>query len=52
LPTLDGIFGKLKHTLPATIEENTMPDWLPIVLLPLAYIVIMKWVLPRFGVST
>jgi hypothetical protein len=29
-----------------------MPDWLPIVLLPLAYIVIMKWVLPRFGVST
>lgn len=29
-----------------------MPDWLPIVLFLLAYIVLMKWVLPRFGVST
>jgi len=29
-----------------------MPDWLPIVAFPLAYFAIMKWVLPRFGVST
>ena len=29
-----------------------MPDWLPIVLFPLAYIVLMKWVLPRFGVAS
>jgi hypothetical protein len=29
-----------------------MPDWLPIVLFPLAYLAIMKWVLPRFGVAT
>jgi len=29
-----------------------MPEWLPIVLFLLAYVVLMKWVLPRFGVST
>ena len=29
-----------------------MPEWLPIVLLLLAYVVLMKWVLPRFGIPT
>jgi len=29
-----------------------MPEWLPIVLFLLAYIVLMKWVLPRLGVPT
>ena len=36
----------------ATIRRDTMPDWLPIVLFPLAYLALMKWVLPRFGVAT
>jgi len=29
-----------------------MPDWLLIVAFPLAYFAIIRWVLPRFGVST
>lgn len=29
-----------------------MPDWLPIVAALAVYIVVMKWVLPRFGVSS
>lgn len=29
-----------------------MPEWLPIVLFLLAYVVLMKWVLPRLGVPT
>jgi hypothetical protein len=29
-----------------------MPDWLIIVLLAAAYVVLTKWVLPRFGVPT
>jgi hypothetical protein len=29
-----------------------MPDWLLIVVIPLAYVVLMKWVLPRLGVPT
>ncbi len=29
-----------------------MPDWLPIVLVLVAYVALMKWVLPRFGVPT
>jgi hypothetical protein len=29
-----------------------MPDWLLIILFPLAYLALMKWVLPRFGVPT
>jgi len=29
-----------------------MPDWLMIAGVFLAYVVVMKWVLPRFGVST
>jgi len=29
-----------------------MPEWLPIILFLLAYIVLMKWVLPRLGVPT
>jgi hypothetical protein len=29
-----------------------MPDWLLIILFPLAYFALMKWVLPRFGVPT
>jgi hypothetical protein len=29
-----------------------MPDWLLIVLFPLACLALMKWVLPRFGVPT
>jgi hypothetical protein len=29
-----------------------MPEWLPILLVFAGYIVLMKWVLPRFGVPT
>jgi hypothetical protein len=29
-----------------------MPDWIVIILIVAAYFVIMKWVLPRFGVPT
>jgi hypothetical protein len=29
-----------------------MPDWLLILLVFLAYLAVMKWLLPRFGVST
>ncbi len=29
-----------------------MPDWLPIVLLMAAYIVLMRWVFPRLGIGT
>jgi len=29
-----------------------MPEWLAIVLFFAAYLVIMRWVLPRFGVPT
>jgi hypothetical protein len=29
-----------------------MPEWLQILLFFAAYVVIMRWVLPRFGVPT
>lgn len=29
-----------------------MPEWLMFVIFVAAYFVIMKWVLPRFGVAT
>jgi hypothetical protein len=29
-----------------------MPEWLKIVLAVVAYVAILKWVLPRFGVPT
>lgn len=29
-----------------------MPEWINIGLLVLAYIVVMRWVLPRLGVTT
>ena len=29
-----------------------MPEWLMFVLVPVAYFIVMKWVLPRFGVPT
>ena len=29
-----------------------MPEWLEIVVLLAAYIVLMRWILPKFGVST
>ena len=29
-----------------------MPDWLTVLLIAAAYGALMKWVLPRFGVST
>jgi hypothetical protein len=29
-----------------------MPEWLTVVLVAAAYIALMKWVLPRFGVPT
>ena len=29
-----------------------MPQWLTILLLLVGYIVLMRWVLPRFGVPT
>ena len=29
-----------------------MPDWVIIILFPLAYWALMRWVLPRFGVQT
>ena len=31
---------------------KTMPDWLMVVLLLVAYFVVMRWVLPRLGVPT
>ena len=29
-----------------------MPEWLPILLFAVAYIVLMRWILPRMGVPT
>ena len=29
-----------------------MPDWLQMVLVMAAYIVLMRWVLPRLGIGT
>ena len=29
-----------------------MPDWLEFILFVVGYIVLMRWVLPRFGVPT
>jgi hypothetical protein len=29
-----------------------MPEWLPMVIFFIAYVVVMRWVLPRFGVPT
>jgi hypothetical protein len=29
-----------------------MPEWLIVVLIGVAYLALMKWVLPRFGVPT
>ena len=29
-----------------------MPEWLTILLFVVGYFAVMKWVLPRFGVST
>ncbi len=29
-----------------------MPEWLVLLLFVLGYVILMKWVLPRFGVST
>jgi hypothetical protein len=29
-----------------------MPEWLTIVVLFVAYVLVMRWVLPRFGVPT
>ena len=29
-----------------------MPEWLPYTIFLLAYFVVMRWVLPRFGVPT
>ena len=29
-----------------------MPSWLPAILMIAAYIVLMRWILPRFGVPT
>jgi hypothetical protein len=30
----------------------TVPDWLQIILVMAAYIVLMRWVLPRLGIGT
>jgi hypothetical protein len=29
-----------------------MPDWLKLLLLPVVYFALMRWVLPRLGVPT
>jgi hypothetical protein len=29
-----------------------MPDWLIVLIIPAAYLALMRWVLPRFGVPT
>jgi hypothetical protein len=29
-----------------------MPEWLQIIIFFVAYVVVMRWVLPRFGVPT
>ena len=29
-----------------------MPEWLSVLLFVLGYVVLMKWVLPRFGIPT
>ncbi len=34
------------------VEMKLMPDWLWFVVLFAAYIVLMRWVLPRLGVPT
>jgi hypothetical protein len=34
------------------MEINAMPDFLWFIALFAVYIVLMRWVLPRFGVST
>jgi hypothetical protein len=33
-------------------EEINVPDWLTIILVMAAYIVLMRWVLPRLGIGT
>jgi len=33
-------------------EGATVPDWLQIILVMAAYIVLMRWVLPRLGIGT
>jgi hypothetical protein len=33
-------------------EGTGVPDWLQIVLVMAAYIVLMRWVLPRLGIGT
>jgi len=34
------------------MKEGTVPDWLQIILVMAAYIVLMRWVLPRLGIGT
>ena len=29
-----------------------MPEWLPIVLMFAAYVIVIRWILPRLGVPT
>ena len=29
-----------------------MPEWLPIIVLFAAYVIVMRWILPRLGVPT
>ena len=29
-----------------------MPEWLPVIVLLTAFVVVMRWVLPRLGVPT
>ncbi len=33
-------------------EHRDMPEWLSLLLFVLGYVVLMKWVLPRFGVPS
>lgn len=37
--------------LARTTRRKIMADWFPLILL-VAYVVLMGWVLPKFGVST
>jgi hypothetical protein len=40
------------HCIWISEEGTDVPDWLTIVLVMAAYIVLMRWVLPRLGVGT
>jgi len=42
----------LRHKKPQRRKIKIMPDWAGALLLLAGYFVVMRWILPRFGVPT